>query len=112
MNVDIIRKVRKIVKIGNKEKIKTTLDFTEDSIHHKFSKELIDECLLCGFHCTKDELYPNPERYTSPFYALYYTIFHGILVGYDLNKDVLILIHTSPLGNWEKNQYNKFKKKL
>ena len=114
MNLDIIRKVKEIIKKNEQKCIELTFDFTEDRVKHNFSQDLIADCLLNGYHCTKDELYPNPERYSSPYYSLYCSIFRNILIGYNyrINSNILILIHTSPLGNWEKQQLDKFKKKL
>ena len=114
MDIEIIRKVRKIVKKDNENYIKTTQDFKKDFAKHRFSEDLVNNCLLKGYHCSKSELYPNPENYSSPYYSLYFTIFRSILIGYnfDLKENILILIHTSPLGNWEKQQLDRFKKKL
>lgn len=107
MNIFLIRKVRKFVKTN---KIQTTKDFRKDSFKHNFKEAQIKESLIRGIHIKKEDLYPNPERYVSKYYVIHKIPFRHILIGYDIYKDHITLIHTSTAGNWEINQYKKEKK--
>lgn len=109
MNIFLIRKVRNFVR---QDKIETTKDFRKDLYTHKFNEKEIKETLIKGIHLKNSELYPNPERYVSKFYAINKIFLKHILIGYDIYKDHITLIHTSPAGNWEVNQYKKEKKLL
>lgn len=107
MNIFLIRKVRKFVKT---DKIQTTKDFRKDFLKHNFKEDQTKESLIRGINIKKEDLYPNPERYVSQYYAIHKIPFKHILIGYDIYKDHITLIHTSPAGNWETNQYKKEKK--
>lgn len=107
MNVLLIRKVRKFVK---KDRIQTTKDFRKDFYNHKFKEDEVKESLIKGVHLMNTELYPNPERYVSKFYVIHKIFMRHILIGYDIYKNHITLIHTSPAGNWEINQYKREKK--
>ncbi|MBW2966227.1 hypothetical protein KY342_03940 [Candidatus Woesearchaeota archaeon] len=109
MNIFLIRKVRKFVK---QDKIQTTKDFREDFLSHKFKEDDVKNALIKGIHLKASELYPNPERYKSKFYAIHKLFPRYIFIGYDIYKDHITLIHTSPAGNWEIGQYKKEKKLL
>lgn len=107
MKIFLTRKVRKFVK---QDKIQTTKDFRKDFYKHKFKEKEIKETLIRGIHFKNFELYPNPERYVSKFYAIHKVFLKHILIGYDIYKDHITLIHTSPAGNWEIMQHKKEKK--
>lgn len=96
MNILLIRKVRKLVK---QNKIQTTKDFRKDFYNHEFKEDEIKETLIKGAHLKNIELYPNPEKYKSKFYVIHKFFLKSILVGYDIYKNHITLIHTSPAGN-------------
>ena len=109
MKAFLIKKVRRLVK---KDKIKTTKDFNKDFLNHNFKENDIKKALMGGVHFRDDELYPNPERYKSKFYVIYKIFLRHILIGYIIYKDYILLIHTSPAGNWEISQFKRQKKLL
>lgn len=68
------------------------------------------ECLIKGIHLKNSELYPNLERYASKFYVIHKAFLKYILIGYNIYKSHITLIHTSLAGNWEIAQYKKERK--
>lgn len=108
MDISLIRKAIKFVK---EDKIKTTEDFRKDFLRHNFKEKEIKKTLISGLHFTKEELYPNPEKYVSKFYAIYKFFFKYILVGYIICNDHILLVHTNPVDRgWEIEQYKKLQK--
>lgn len=109
MELFLIRKVKKFVK---QNRIQATEDYRKDFYNHKFTEKEVKETLKGGIHLENKELYPNPERYASKFYVIHKIFLRHILIGYDIYKDHITLIHTNPAGNWEITQYTKEKKLL